>query len=90
MPVSGSTAVGNPVTFTGSSTGCAPTVYEFWLQYPDQSWHLMQSFSPGVTTWQWDTTGFPTGNYVVHVWANTQGSDYSTWQAWGGATYTLT
>jgi hypothetical protein len=90
-PASGSSAVGAKITFTASSTGCGPNpVYEFWLQYPGGSWYLLQKFAPGVTTWQWNTAGYPKGNYVVHVWANNQGSDYSTLETYGNATYTLT
>jgi hypothetical protein len=90
-PASGSSAVGARIAFTASSTGCAANpVYEFWLQYPGGSWYLLQKFAPGVTTWQWNTAGYPRGNYVVHVWANNQGSDYSTWETFGTATYSLT
>jgi hypothetical protein len=89
MPSSGSSAVGATVPFTASSTGCPNPVYEFWLQYPDGSWHLMRGFS-GTTTWSWDTTGFAKGNYTVHVWANNQGAATSTWETYGTATYTLT
>ncbi|HKW59021.1 MAG TPA: PQQ-binding-like beta-propeller repeat protein [Candidatus Dormibacteraeota bacterium] len=89
-PPSGSSTVGTPVMFNATSSGCATPVYEFWLQYPDGTWHLMQGFSNGSATWNWNTNGFPKGNYVVHVWANSQASDYSTWQTYGSATYTLT
>jgi hypothetical protein len=80
--------VGTKVTFTASSI-CTTPVYEFWLQYPGGSWYLMQKFTP-TTTWQWNTAGYPKGNYVVHVWTNNQGSDYSTYETYGTATYTLT
>ena len=82
--------MGANVTFTASSTGCPTPIYEFWLQYPGGSWYLLQKFTPGLTTWQWNTAGYPKGNYVVHVWANNQGSSYSTYETYGTATYTLT
>jgi uncharacterized protein (DUF2141 family) len=88
IPSSGSATVGTPVTFTATSTGCPNPVYEFWLEYPDGTWHLMQGFGAG--TWNWTTTGLPKGNYVVHVWANQQGAGTSTWETYGSATYTLT
>jgi hypothetical protein len=87
-PSSGSAAVGATVVFTAGSSGCPTPVYEFWLQYPDGSWHLMQGFGTG--TWSWSTTGFPKGNYTVHVWANNQGAATGTWETYGTATYTLT
>jgi hypothetical protein len=87
-PPSGTAAVGAKPTFTASSSGCPNPVYEFWLQYPDGSWHLMRAFST-TTTWTWDTTGLPKGNYVIHVWANNQGADTSTNETYGTATYSL-
>ena len=88
-PPSGTAAVGAKPTFTASSSGCPNPVYEFWLQYPDGTWHLMRTFST-TTTWTWDTTGLPKGNYVIHVWANNQGDDTRTNETYGTATYSLT
>jgi hypothetical protein len=90
VPPSGTAVVGTPVNFTASSSGCTMPVYEFWLQYPNGTWHLMQNFNPGGAVWQWDTTGLPKGNYVIHVWANNQGADLTTPETYGTATYTLT
>jgi hypothetical protein len=87
-PPSGSSTAGVPVTFTAASSGCPAPVYEFWLQYPDGTWHLRQGFGTG--SWSWTTSGFPKGTYTVHVWANQQGADTSTWESYGTATYTLT
>jgi photosystem II stability/assembly factor-like uncharacterized protein len=89
MPSSGSGAAGTSVLFTASSAGCASPVYEFWLQYPDGSWHLMRTFS-STTSWTWDSTGFAKGTYTIHVWANNQGADTSTNETYGSATYSLT
>jgi hypothetical protein len=87
-PLSGSASSGTPVTFTATATGCPTPLYEPWLQYPDGTWHLMQPFSSS-SAWTWTTTAFPTGTYVVHVWANNQGSYYGAYQAFGSATYVL-
>jgi endo-1,4-beta-xylanase len=87
-PSSGSAVAGTKVTFTASSSGCPSPVYEFWLQDTSGSWQMLQGFS-AANTWVWDTTGRPKGTYNVHVWANQQGSDPSTWQAYGSSTYTL-
>jgi hypothetical protein len=89
-PPSGSATVGTKVTFTASSSGCPSPIYEFWLQDPGGTWHPMQTFVPGGATWQWNSAGWPKGNYVIHVWANNSGADTSTWETYGTATYTLT
>jgi N-acetyl-anhydromuramyl-L-alanine amidase AmpD len=86
-PPSGSSAAGGTVSFRASSSGCPNPVYEFWLQDPDGSWHLMQPF--GASTWSWTTAGFPKGNYTVHVWANQQGAATGAWESYGSSTYTL-
>jgi hypothetical protein len=88
----GSSVAGTSVTFTATAdtTGCPDPVYEFWLQYPDKTWHMMQSFTPGSATWVWHTTGFPKGNYALHVWANNRGSNYSTFETFAPGTFTLT
>ncbi|HKW59009.1 MAG TPA: glycoside hydrolase family 18 protein [Candidatus Dormibacteraeota bacterium] len=87
-PTSGSFASGTVVTVTASSTGCSKPAYEFWLQYPDQSWHMVQAFTAG-NTWQWNTALYPKGRYTLHVWANEAGSNYATYQTYGSATYTV-
>jgi hypothetical protein len=49
---------------------------------------MKQIFSIG-TTWQWTTANLPKGTYTVHVWANNQGADTSTYEAVGSATFIL-
>jgi hypothetical protein len=89
LPSSGASPVGTQISFTASSSGCT-AVYEFWLQWPDGSWHLMQPF-PGGAGWLWNTsTGYAKGTYVIHVWANNQGADTTKYEVIGEATYTLT
>jgi spore germination protein YaaH len=88
-PKTGSVAVGASVTFTAASTGCPVPVYEFWLQDQHGAWRQVVPFGLGKT-WQWDTTGWGKGTFTVHVWANQQGSNYATWQAYGEAKFTLT
>jgi beta-glucanase (GH16 family) len=88
-PASGSMPAGGKLTFTASATGCATPIYQFWLMYPDGSWHMVRAFST-TSTWLWDSSGLPKGTYVVHVWANAQGGNTDSWQAYGSATYTLT
>jgi hypothetical protein len=89
-PSSGSSTVGTPVTFTASSSTCPNPVYEFWLQWVNGTWHLMQGFS-ATNTWTFDTTtGYAKGVYHVHVWANQQGAYTSTFETYGASTRTLT
>jgi len=88
-PSTGSVPGGTTVTFTASSTGCPNPIYEFWLQDTTGTWTMVQGFSTS-NTWQWNTTGLAKGTYNVHVWANQQGADTSTWEAYGASTITLT
>jgi hypothetical protein len=89
-PSSGASPVGTGITFTAGGLGCTSPVYEFWLQWPDATWHLMQPFGSG-TSWFWNTTtGYSKGTYRIHVWADNQAADTSTWEVVGEATYTLT
>jgi hypothetical protein len=87
-PISGSAIVGTPMTFTAGATGCPNPVYSPWLQFPDGSWHQLQPFGPG-NSWTWNTAGLPKGTYVLHVWANNQGSYYGAYETFGSATYVL-
>jgi hypothetical protein len=87
-PSSGSAAAGSTVTFTASSSGCPNPQYEFWLQYPDGTWHQMTSFAPS-SSWQWITTGFPKGTYTIHAWANQTGAYTGAFEVFGASTFTL-
>jgi spore germination protein YaaH len=87
-PPSGSSAVGTPVTFTATSSGCPDPVYEFWLQWVDGTWHRMTGF--GGASWTWNTSsGYSKGTYHIHVWANQQGAYTGAFEAVGSSTYTL-
>jgi len=88
-PASASSPAGTNITFTASATGCANPTFEFWLQDPGGTWHFMRAYST-TATWSWNSTGWAKGAYTVHVWANQQGADMSTYEAIGSATFTLT
>jgi hypothetical protein len=88
-PSSGSAAVGTTVTLNATSSGCPNPQYEFWLEYPDGSWHMMQGFGVGAS-WHWNTTGFAKGTYTIHAWANEQGAYTGAFEVFGAGTYTLT
>jgi len=47
----------------------------------------MQPFST-TPTWTWTNVGWPKGAFHIHVWANNQGADTSTFEALGTTTYT--
>jgi len=87
-PSSGTAAAGSLITFTANSSGCPTPVYEFWLQYPDGTWHLMQPFST-ANTWTWNSTGMARGTYTIHVWTNNSGADTGTYEVIGSAAYSL-
>ena len=88
-PASVTVSIGTTVTLTASSTGCPSPVYEFWLQDTTGAWQMVQAFSTS-NTWVWNTTGWARGTYNVHVWANEQGADTTTWEANGAGTINLT
>jgi hypothetical protein len=88
-PVTGSSKVGTPITFTATSSGCPNPVYEFWLQWANGTWYRMTGF--GGPTWTWTTTpGYSKGTYHVHVWANQQGAYTGAYEVFGSSTRTLT
>jgi hypothetical protein len=68
--------------------GCATPVYEFWVQYPNGSWKLVQGWGTSGS-FNWDTTGLAPGVYTVHGWANQQGAA-PTLEVYGTSTVTLT
>jgi len=88
-PSSGTAGAGTTVPFSAGSTCSGTAVYEFWLEYPDGSWHQQTSFTT-TSTWSWATAGRARGNYLIHVWANNQGADTSKYETIGQATYSLT
>jgi outer membrane protein assembly factor BamB len=87
-PSSQSAGAGSVVPMTAISMVCPNPIYEFWVQYPNGTWHLTQLW--GGSTFNWDTSGLAPGTYTVHVWANQAGDSQATWEAWGPATVTLT
>jgi spore germination protein YaaH len=78
--------VGNIVTLTATSGGCANPTYEFWVQYPSGSWVLVRGW--GGPTLDWNTAGLPSGVYTVHAWANQTGAA-PTLEVYGTSTVTI-
>jgi cell wall-associated protease len=83
-----SATVGSNVTFTATATGCPNPVFEFFLLDTSGVWHMERGFST-TTTWTWNSTGWAKGTYTIHVWANQQGADLSTYETVGSTTYAL-
>ena len=76
---------GSTVALAASATGCLSPEYEFFVQYPNGTWNLMQGW--GGATFSWNTTGLAPGTYTVHAWVNAGGTGHD---AIGSATVTLT
>jgi hypothetical protein len=89
-PSNTSTPAGTVVLFTVTPTCTGTAVFEFWLQYPDGTWHDETNGFTATNTWNWDTTGRAKGNYVIHVWVNNQGAETSRYETIGAASHTLT
>jgi hypothetical protein len=87
-PANPSAPAGSVVALTASSTGCPGPRYEFWVQYPNQTWYLKQGWGGG--TFNWSTAGLRPGTYTVHVWANQTGDWTKTYEALASTTVTLT
>jgi hypothetical protein len=88
-PTNPSATAGSIVTLTATSSGCPKPLYEFWVGYPDGTWHLKQAFSASPT-FNWDTTGLAPGTYTIHAWANNAGDSQATFETFGPDTVTLT
>ncbi len=87
---------GTAVTFTGVASGCPNPLYEFWILAPGSStWMLAQGYSTNAT-FNWSTTGLVAGTYHFSVWvrdsssAGTTSTSLGTFDAFVGASYTLT
>jgi hypothetical protein len=59
---------GTTVTVFGSSNNCTTPSYEFLLLPPGGAWTVTRPFST-TASWNWITTGLPTGTYQLGVWA---------------------
>jgi hypothetical protein len=86
--------VGTPVSITGSATGCANPLYEFWILPPGGSWTLARAYSSSPT-FNWTTSGQPAGSYRFSVWARdtssqgTSGNSPNRYDAFSAFQYTL-
>ncbi len=79
--------VGTPITLSAMATGGSPPVqFKFWLRDGSGAWSVLQDYSP-VSNVTWTPT--QAGNYIVQVWARSNGSmaDFEDWR--GMATITI-
>ena len=63
-----STTAGTPVIVSGSATGCANPLYEFWIRTPGGAWSVARPYS-STATFNWVTAGKAAGMYRLSVWA---------------------
>jgi hypothetical protein len=95
-PVS-TAAAGTTVVFAASASGCPNPLYQFWILAPGSTtWTIGQAYSP-TATFNWNTTGKPTGAYRYTVWvrdassAGTNSNNLGSFDTYFPATtYTLT
>jgi hypothetical protein len=80
-------AVGTPITLSATATGGSPPLqFQFWLRDGSGVWSVLQDYSP-VSNVTWTPT--QAGNYIVQVWARSNGSA-AAFEDWRGmATITI-
>jgi spore germination protein YaaH len=87
-------ASGVGISVIATASGCPNPLYQFWLLAPGAtSYQMVQAYSSNPT-WQWNTSGAPTGVYVVAIWARdtnsagTTGNSLGRWDAGNSVQYT--
>jgi spore germination protein YaaH len=70
---------GATVVVTGSATCTGTPLYRFQMRKPGASWSVVQNYG-AVATFNWNTTGLPTGDYGLEVDIRNTGAtaDYET------------
>jgi hypothetical protein len=67
-------SVGTQITVTANATGTTGNYeYQFVLRNPAGVWSVVQAYG-SATSWIWNTSGRPTGQYFIQVWARNAGS----------------
>lgn len=85
-PTSG--AVGTPVQFTNSAGPCTTPEFQIWHLPPGGSWQLESNYATSNATYNWVTTGQPTGLHYFQIWTRQQGSTRS-YEAYTSFTYNM-
>ena len=88
-PTPGAFALGTPVNFTASATGCSNPEFEYWVMAPGGYWQLLRAYG-NSGSFSWNTAGLPLGAYQVVVWVRQHGDGNPTYDGGAGGTYTLT
>ena len=63
------TTTGTALTLTPSPTGCATPQYDYWHQFPDNSWEQLAGWVGTAPLTGVDTTGWATGTHRLWVGA---------------------
>jgi spore germination protein YaaH len=66
----GPQGAGSFISFSATTTTCPHPLFEFWLLPPgtSSSWILLQGYGSS-SSYRWNSTGAPAGDYNVQVWA---------------------
>ena len=78
---------GTAITFTGTAFCAGTGQFRFWMQPPGGTFSVVQDYG-SASTWTWDTTGKPLGDYTFQVDARNLGST-SVHDTWARITLTL-
>ena len=78
---------GTAITFTGTALCAGTGQFRFWMQPPGGTFSVVQDYG-SASTWTWDTTGKPLGDYTIQVDARNLGST-SVHDTWARMTLTL-
>jgi IPT/TIG domain len=79
---------GTPIVFTAGSSSCLKPLFEFWLRTDTTPWQMIQAFST-KNTYNWDSTGAPTGNVFFGVWVKDASSSTSNFDTNASTTYVM-
>lgn len=66
-------SVGSKIGLSGTASGCASPLYQFWVQAPGAQWAILQAYST-TSSATWDTTGLVSGTYNLDIWVKNSGS----------------
>jgi hypothetical protein len=98
-PLNTAPAGTNPVTITGTASGCSSLLFQFWMLAPGSStWADVQPYLTNSGTFNWNTTivGKVKGLYHFSVWVKDSGStgmsgnSLGRWDAFTSLAFTLT
>ena len=81
--------LGNKVVFSSTASGGSGSYeYQYFIQDPQGIWTISKPYSSS-NSWTWDTVNAVTGTYSIQVWARTDGSSSTSYEAWQGTNFTI-